>query len=184
MAPGPIEERIRCVGISTKTWGRSQPGQCEVDADKEGLCWLHWRDIYGHAVDMYHTTRCDVCGETDSNVLRHWDAPCAGKTENPEWRTQLQEIRGRERALWQQEKLLEKAERAEREALLRPARYKKKPLPPPSPHDAFSRKEFLKLSGITSARLNKLLQEGQVDGVSISGRMFFSRRQLERLLEN
>lgn len=52
----------------------------------------------------------------------------------------------------------------------------------PSPHDPLTRAQFRERAGLPEAEMAKLLRRGEVEGVMLGGRMYFSRRQLEKLV--
>jgi predicted RNase H-like HicB family nuclease len=187
VATKPLKETIRCL-FTVKPTGwtgpgqRAEPRQCEVQADKDGLCWQHWRQLYGHAVDTHHTTRCDVCGETDSQVLRRWDTVCPGKASDPDWREKIEARKTREREVRTQEELEEKIRRAAQYAREHPPQAPRA-LPRPSPHDPIGKRDFASRARVSYAELDRLVKSGEVDGIMVGGRMYFSRRQLERLIK-
>lgn len=186
VAKGPLEEKIRCLfTVKTAGWtdeGQpAEPRQCEVRADKDGLCWQHWRQLYGHAVDTHHTTRCDVCGETDSQMLRRWDTVCPGKASDPDWREKIEARKTREREVRTQEEVEGKIRRAAQYAREHPPQAPR-PLPRPSPHDPIGKRDFAARAGVSYAELDRMLRQGEVDGIKLGDRIYFSRRQLEKLI--
>ncbi len=86
----PVEESVPCVAKTTWGWGTS--GKCQQKVLRDGLCWQHWKIAYGHATGTkINLDGCPLCGETDQGVLAQWDAPCPVKSENPNWKTLLEE---------------------------------------------------------------------------------------------
>jgi predicted RNase H-like HicB family nuclease len=183
VAPGRLDEVIPCVFTTQRELfgGKTELHQCELRASKGGLCTTHWRKLYGHAVSPKRATACEVCGETDVRVLKTWDAPCPGKAADPNWLVPIEERRARDAEQRRREKWEERVRRAEEATLLRPPRTRKSYTP--SPHDPLPRAQFRERAGLSEAELAKLLRRGEVDGVMLGGRMYFSRRQLEKLVE-
>lgn len=182
VAPGQLDETIQCVHETPRELfgGETELHRCELRASKEGLCTTHWRKLYGHAVSPKRATVCEVCGETDVRILKTWGAPCPGKAADPNWLALIEERRAREAEQKRREKWEERVRRAEEGALLRPPRTRKSYTP--SPHDPLTRAQFRERAGLSEAELAKLLRRGEVDGVMLGGRMYFSRRQLENLV--
>jgi predicted RNase H-like HicB family nuclease len=177
-----LDEVIQCVYTTPREsfGGRTELHRCELRASKEGLCTTHWRKIYGHAVSPKRATVCEVCGETDVRALKTWAAPCPGKAADPNWLAPIEERRAREAEQRRREQWEERVRRAEEGALLRPPRTRKSYTP--SPHDPLTRAQFRERAGLSEAELAKLIRCGEVDGVMLGGQMYFSRRQLEKLV--
>lgn len=182
VAAGRLDEVIQCVHETPREsfGGRTELHRCELRASKEGLCTTHWRKLYGHAVSPKRATACEVCGETDVRVLKTWDTPCPGKAANPNWLTPIEERRARDAEQRRREQWEERIRRAEESTLLRPPRTRKSYTP--SPHDPLTRTQFREGAGLSEPELAKLIRRGEVDGVMLGGRMYFSRRQLEKLV--
>jgi predicted RNase H-like HicB family nuclease len=182
VAPGRLDKVIQCVFTTLRELfdGKTELHRCELRASKEGLCTTHWRKLYGHAVSPKRLSACEVCGETDVRVLKTWASPCPGKAADPNWLAPIEERRAREAEQKRREKWEERVRRAEESTLLRPPRTRKSYTP--SPHDPLTRAQFREQAGLSEAELAKLLRRGEVDGVMLGGRMYFSRRQLEKLV--
>jgi predicted RNase H-like HicB family nuclease len=182
LATGQLDEVIQCVHETPRELfgGRTELHRCELRASKEGLCTTHWRKLYGHAVSPRRSNVCEVCGETDVRVLKTWQVPCPGKAADPNWLAPIEERRARDAEQRRREKWEERVRRAEESTLLRPPRTRKSYTP--SPHDPLTRAQFRERAGLSEAELAKLLRRGEVDGLLLGGRMYFSRRQLEKLV--
>lgn len=99
----PIEESIYCVYEFEDEW-RKDDG-CGFAAQKDGLCWVHWKKLYSHAFGTTITLKaCPLCGESDQEVLKRWDSPCPVKIENPNWADLLEEKKRKMKAEWEKEK--------------------------------------------------------------------------------
>jgi predicted RNase H-like HicB family nuclease len=102
---GQLEEVMLCV-YQDRHYVPSDY-QCIKPAQKEGLCWQHWKKLYGHAVgNKVNYDGCPLCGETNQSVLRRWESPCSFKAENPNWEEILEE----KRRVKQSERLKEERE--------------------------------------------------------------------------
>lgn len=186
VAAGPLEEEIHCLFVVPPKYpdvpgDPSQPHQCQARALKEGLCHVHWRQLYGHAINPRRTTGCEVCGETEMRVLKQWDAVCPGKAADPDWRAKIKNRKTRETAQKRHEEWQRKVSRAEQELVIHNPRRKSFS---PSPHDPITRKELVERTGLSEVRLAKLLRSGDVEGILIGGRMYFSRRQMDKLIKS
>lgn len=95
IASGPIEETITCIySLPPGHWKSA----CEKSAQKEGLCWQHWKMLYGHEIDTHAKFRnCELCGESRPYILGNWAAPCDFKTTNNDWRSVLAKKRSVDR---------------------------------------------------------------------------------------
>ena len=85
---GPIETAVPCLYIIRPgdPWG----GPCKASAQKDGLCWQHWKRIYGHEIDSRAKFRvCLLCGEDRPYILGNWSQPCDFKQSNKDWRPAL-----------------------------------------------------------------------------------------------
>jgi len=89
---GQLEEVMLCI-YQNENYLPSDY-QCIKPAQKEGLCWQHWKKLYSHAVGTkVNYDSCPLCGETDQNVLRRWESVCPFKAANPNWEEILEERR-------------------------------------------------------------------------------------------
>jgi predicted RNase H-like HicB family nuclease len=117
VARGNFEETIECVykyrESDANNWRSSD--KCEKPAQKEGLCWQHWKKIYSHAVGTKtNLDGCPLCGETDQDILRRWESICPFKAENPNWEELLEEKKKAQqtaRVVEQREERLKKHEK-------------------------------------------------------------------------
>jgi predicted RNase H-like HicB family nuclease len=88
----PIEESIPCVYKPTVGWNKGN--RCLQSAQKDNLCWQHWRKVYGHPVGSKDNNEsCPLCGEMNQDVLLRWESPCPFKAQNSNWEEVLWEIR-------------------------------------------------------------------------------------------
>lgn len=84
----PIEEKIGCVHV------HEHGHQCQATAQKDGLCWQHWKRLYGHEVDTRRRFRkCILCGEDRPYVLGNWSEACPSKATLDNWPDVLAERR-------------------------------------------------------------------------------------------
>jgi hypothetical protein len=84
LATEPISERITCLYLTG--YGHRAEGKCIKSAAKDGLCWQHWKQLYGHEVDSRaHYKKCELCGESNAYKLDTWSEPCSYKASNSEW---------------------------------------------------------------------------------------------------
>lgn len=80
---GQLEEMMLCVYQDDYL---PRDYQCIKPAQKEGLCWQHWKKLYSHAVGTkINYDGCPLCGEKDQSILRRWESVCPFKAENPNW---------------------------------------------------------------------------------------------------
>lgn len=101
---GQLEEVMLCVYQNEHL---PKDYQCIKPAQKEGLCWQHWKKLYSHAVGTkVNYDGCPLCGETDQSILRRWELICPFKAENPNWEEILEE----KKQLKQSERLKEARE--------------------------------------------------------------------------
>lgn len=113
----PIEETISCVFTTSR--GTEWESTCRANGQKDGLCWQHWKLLYGHEVNSRATHRnCQLCGEARSGILSNWSDACTTKTTDPNWRQRLTSSRIAARLERQERKI---QERRERELARRPA---------------------------------------------------------------
>jgi predicted RNase H-like HicB family nuclease len=75
---GALEESVPCVFRTAQ--GTSWEEQCKQTARKNGLCWQHWKKLYGHIFNHRHAIWvCELCGENNQYKLDKWDSPCPFK---------------------------------------------------------------------------------------------------------
>jgi predicted RNase H-like HicB family nuclease len=100
----PIDESIGCVYNFTDEWRKGD--ECGFSAQKDGLCWVHWKKLYSHAFGSeINLKACPLCGESDKEILKNWQSPCPVKIENPDWIDLLEEKKRTMKAEWKKERL-------------------------------------------------------------------------------
>lgn len=86
----PVDESISCT--YTPYDDPERANECRFSARKDGLCWIHWRSTYGHAVgNRLNVEGCPLCGENDLKILKRWDSSCSFKAEYSNWKEVLEE---------------------------------------------------------------------------------------------
>ena len=84
----PIEEKMRCVHF------HEHGERCQANTGKDGLCWQHWKRLYGHEVDTRRKFRkCILCGEDRPYILGNWSEACPSKETVKNWPVVLAERR-------------------------------------------------------------------------------------------
>jgi predicted RNase H-like HicB family nuclease len=90
LTTAPIAEKINCRYKYSDGWRTT----CEVRAQKEGLCFQHWKLLFGHVVSSRQRfKKCVLCGEEDPLKLESWAEHCSYKTDHDEWAETLTEKR-------------------------------------------------------------------------------------------
>ena len=100
IARGAVEESIGCVyKLDEDSW------DCKNQAQKDGLCWQHWKKLYSHAFGTnINLKACPLCGETDRELLKRWDSPCPFKAQHPNWEQIFEEKKIKMRGELEKEK--------------------------------------------------------------------------------
>jgi len=94
LTTAPIEEKISCrYKYSDSSWRST----CQAASQKEGLCFQHWKLLYGHEVNSKQRFRkCQLCGEEEPLKLADWNDRCSYKAEHDDWATTLASKRNKE----------------------------------------------------------------------------------------
>jgi hypothetical protein len=79
----PLEQKIGCLAIIGED--HSFAWSCKMPARKEGLCWQHWAQRFGHAaIGPAGSRSCQLCDERIPDV-NGWALPCNVKSTDPDW---------------------------------------------------------------------------------------------------
>lgn len=95
LTTAPIAEKVSCRHQYSDSWRTT----CEARAQKDGLCFQHWKQLYGHVVNSRDRfKKCVLCGEDDPLKLDGWADPCSYKAAHEDWPTTLAQKRQQEAA--------------------------------------------------------------------------------------